>query len=84
MAHHDGPLYAPRVIIVSLGCSAIMNFYRDLPSASAQLPQLGVFMRPRSMLVFEQRLFDELYHAIEPASIYSCALQLNLLVPGYP
>jgi len=36
MAHTDGPLYLPRVCLVSMGSSTMMHFYRSLADSKAR------------------------------------------------
>lgn len=74
MPHTDGPLYAPRVCIVSLGASCRFDFsaivqsteYGDgvsMPKLS-RVRQASLVVRPRSLLVFEGDAYSRLLHSI--------------------
>ena len=60
-AHKDGPVYFPRVIILSLGGSTSMTF-RD----SLRHPTLlsSLFIQPRSLLIFTKDAYDKFFHEI--------------------
>lgn len=63
-AHMDGPLYAPRVAILSLASSAHLDFLapgapRDADDAAFRVP-----MPRRSVLVFSGAAYDELQHRV--------------------
>jgi len=62
MAHKDGPIYFPRVAIVSLHGSTMFEFRRELKSE----PLLELLVEPRSLLIFQDAAYHELYHAIPP------------------
>lgn len=79
-AHADGPIYAPRVAILSLFSPAVMRFYGrqpELPSLTAWseetdtpkhtpngLPVECVLLRPRSLLIFCGQAYREHCHEI--------------------
>jgi len=69
MPHRDGPLYHPRVAILSLRSHTVMRFYRDLrdsmPGAEQHKPALSVYIPPRSLFLFTQQLYETYFHAIE-------------------
>ena len=78
MPHEDGPLYDPAVAIVSLGASATMRFTprrRDDADADAAdggggrasdaAAAFGVWLPPRSLLVFTGAAYTEYLHGIE-------------------
>lgn len=60
-AHKDGPVYFPRVIILSLGGSTCMTF-----SDSLRHPTLlsSLFIQPRSLLIFTKDAYDKFFHEI--------------------
>lgn len=79
-AHSDGPIYAPRVAILSLFSPAVLHFYGrqpELPSQTAWSeetdtpahtptgePVESLLLRPRSLLVFEGRAYREHCHEV--------------------
>ena len=69
LAHQDGPAYHPLVAIVSLGASTMMHFYRSVAAAKrgeseAGSAEFSMCLQPRSLLVFCQAVYTELFHAI--------------------
>jgi hypothetical protein len=62
---HDcaGPLFQPRVAILSLGGDAILRFSR----AGADAPCASAVMRSGSLLVFEAEAYTQLWHRIDNA-----------------
>ena len=60
MPHKDGPLYAPRVCVLSLGASCVVDFCalveRDERMQLVRVASL--VLQPRSLLVFQ----DNAYH----------------------
>ena len=61
MLHRDGPLYSPRVGIVSLGDTVVMNLE---PPQSSMQPTLQIVLRPGSLLVFEHDVYESFLHGI--------------------
>lgn len=59
--HKDGPVYFPRVIILSLGGSTCMTF-RDRLRDPTHLSSL--LLRPRSLLVFTKDAYTNYFHEI--------------------
>jgi len=59
--HKDGPVYFPRVIILSIGGSTSMTF-RDRLRESTMLQSL--IIKPRSLLVFTKDAYDKFFHEI--------------------
>ena len=60
-AHKDGPVYFPRVVILSIGGSTQMTFrdrLRDPTHHSALL------LKPRSLLVFTHEAYEKFFHEI--------------------
>ena len=80
MPHQDGPLYTPAVAIASLGCGATMRFtpHRGVADDGAAHPKdadadadaasFGVWLPPRSLLLFDGTLYDSYLHGIDFAS----------------
>ena len=78
MPHQDGPLYTPAVAIASLGCGATMRFtpHRGVADDGAAHPTdadvdaspFGVWLPPRSLLLFDGTLYDSYLHGIDFAS----------------
>ena len=62
-AHKDGPLYAPRVAILSLGVPASFAFEDADRSVACSLE-----LAPRSLLVFAGRAYNELLHRVLPVT----------------
>lgn len=79
--HCDGPVYYPKVAILSLGSPCLFSFYprsgtedcmkwdsaNDVPGGFPQglPPQNTVFLEPRSLLVFNQDAFWHNRHGID-------------------
>jgi alkylated DNA repair protein alkB family protein 6 len=63
-AHRDGPLFQPRVAIVSLGGDAVLRFARERGGA----PCASVALRANSLVVFEGEAYSALHHYIEDAA----------------
>eukprot|EP01122_Echinamoeba_exundans_P016306 TRINITY_DN8229_c0_g1_i1.p1 TRINITY_DN8229_c0_g1~~TRINITY_DN8229_c0_g1_i1.p1 ORF type:complete len:307 (+),score=43.73 TRINITY_DN8229_c0_g1_i1:53-973(+) len=61
MPHKDGPLYFPRVAIVSLGSGLVMHFRKNPGDA----PQFSIYLEPRSLLIFQDDCFEHLFHGID-------------------
>lgn len=59
--HKDGPLYFPRVAIITLSGSSLIYFKKDL----RQPHQMSLFLRPRSLFIFDEDCYNEFYHGIE-------------------
>lgn len=78
MHHTDGPIYADRVVIISLGSSAVMTFRRrvataeigaqteeDIPPSDSLPREFSVVLRPRSVLFFSEEVYSHYMHGIE-------------------
>jgi alkylated DNA repair protein alkB family protein 6 len=71
--HKDGPLYYPRVCILSLGSHTTMHFYRTLADAvcekqedpDSHRPVCSVYLPPRSLFIFTEELYTDYFHAIQ-------------------
>jgi hypothetical protein len=73
--HNDGPLFVPRVAIVSLGSPAVLRFRPTAtdPAGGIGAPQpddtLQVLVQPRSLIVFAGAAYTDHVHgvtAVEP------------------
>jgi len=73
--HSDGPCYEPRVAILSLGSPAVMTFRKQTGSK----PFASVLLRPRSLLLFKDRAYQEALHAIEGPDITAEAIHRILI-----
>lgn len=60
-AHKDGPIYFPRVIILSLGGSTTMTFRDRLRDPTEHS---SLLLMPRSLLVFTKDAYDKYFHEI--------------------
>lgn len=60
-AHKDGPLYLPKVAILSLGSAVGFEFVRD-DTGRAPLAQL--LLPPRGLLVFEGEAYEDHLHRV--------------------
>jgi len=82
--HCDGPVYYPKVAILSLGSPCVISFYtrtgtedcmkwdpaNDVPGGFAEgsAPQVSVLLEPRSLLVFSHDAFWHHRHGIDAVS----------------
>lgn len=69
LPHQDGPLYHPKVAILSLNEHCIFTFYRYIPADSDesrdQAPVCALLLRPNSLLVFSGDAYFTHLHGIE-------------------
>uniref|UniRef100_A0A667ZZL8 AlkB homolog 6 n=1 Tax=Myripristis murdjan TaxID=586833 RepID=A0A667ZZL8_9TELE len=75
MPHEDGPLYHPTVTTISLGSHTLLDFYRPISSQGAAGPQteesrylLSLLLKPRSLLILQDEMYQHLLHGIQPCS----------------
>lgn len=76
MPHEDGPLYHPTVTTVSLGSHTLLDFYAPISSAEGDdAPQteenrflFSLLVRPRSLLILQDEMYQRLLHGIRPCS----------------
>jgi hypothetical protein len=54
-SHKDGPLYFPRVAILSLSGPAVIEFRKELSLP----PSLSLYLHPRSLLIFQDEAYTE-------------------------
>lgn len=60
MPHKDGPLYVPRVAILSLGGNCQLEFRKQI----SEQPSFSLYLRRRSLLIFTEQLYTEYFHGI--------------------
>ena len=72
-AHTDGPLYAPRVAIVSLCTSAVMDFglYEEIDGKMVFARKQSVFLPPRSLLIFDGAAYTTALHTIQASPVWT-------------
>jgi len=70
MPHKDGPLYLPRVAIVSTGGTVVMQLtppkidVLDDAEPQSQCNPLQIILKPGSLLVFEHDVYEQWMHGI--------------------
>lgn len=68
MHHTDGPLYYSRVAILSLNTECLMTFKPKLSSQDIGIKEcsdvLSVLLKPRSLFIFSDTLYNEYMHGI--------------------
>eukprot|EP00966_Prymnesium_polylepis_P297114 6864626-Prymnesium_polylepis.1 len=60
-AHRDGPLYRPRVAIVSLGSHCTFQFVTD---DVRRQPHTSLLLPRRGLLIFEGNAYERLLHTV--------------------
>lgn len=75
MPHVDGPLYHPTVTTISLGSHTLLDFYRPVSNLEVEVPQteesrylLSLLVRPRSLLILQEDMYQHLLHGIQPSA----------------
>jgi alkylated DNA repair protein alkB family protein 6 len=61
MSHKDGPLYYPKVAILSLSGPAMIDFRPDLRAP----PSMSLLLQPRSLFIFTDEAYKSYFHGIE-------------------
>ncbi len=64
--HNDGPLFSPRVAIVSLGTPALLRFVPVAAGAASR--EHTLLLRPRSLLLFTGAAYTDFRHGIAPGA----------------
>ena len=75
MPHFDGPLYQPKVVVLSLGGPAIISFtdsYQNKHKASRLL------LEDQSLHIFEQDAYEKYLHGIEDFTVDSVFIQVEV------
>ncbi|XP_062309934.1 alpha-ketoglutarate-dependent dioxygenase alkB homolog 6 isoform X2 [Osmerus eperlanus] len=75
MPHVDGPLYHPTVTTISLGSHTLLDFYRPVSTQEVDTPQteqsryfLSLLVRPRSLLILQENMYQHFLHGIQPSA----------------
>lgn len=73
MPHEDGPLYHPTVTTISLGSHTLLDFYAPVSIWEGDAPQteenrflLSLLVKPRSLLILQDEMYQRLLHGIQP------------------
>lgn len=74
MPHEDGPLYHPTVTTISLGSHTLLDFYSpvssleegDTPQTEENRFLFSLLVKPRSLLILQDEMYQELLHGIRP------------------
>nr|XP_046163182.1 alpha-ketoglutarate-dependent dioxygenase alkB homolog 6 isoform X2 [Oncorhynchus gorbuscha] len=91
MPHEDGPLYHPTVTTISLGSHTLLDFYRPISAQELdEVPQteesrylLSLLVRPRSLLILQDDMYERLLHGIQGTHHDSLTERVaNLLTTG--
>ncbi|XP_035637740.1 alpha-ketoglutarate-dependent dioxygenase alkB homolog 6 isoform X2 [Oncorhynchus keta] len=91
MPHEDGPLYHPTVTTISLGSHTLLDFYRPISTQELdEVPQteesrylLSLLVRPRSLLILQDDMYERLLHGIQGTHHDSLTERVaNLLTTG--
>uniref|UniRef100_A0AAZ3SEW6 Fe2OG dioxygenase domain-containing protein n=1 Tax=Oncorhynchus tshawytscha TaxID=74940 RepID=A0AAZ3SEW6_ONCTS len=91
MPHEDGPLYHPTVTTISLGSHTLLDFYRPISAQELdEVPQteesrylLSLLVRPRSLLILQDDMYQRLLHGIQGTHHDSLTERVaNLLATG--
>lgn len=69
MAHADGPLFQPRVAILSLGRPACIRFHKIAAREDEDTAELSVVLQPGSLFCFSGELYTDYKHAIPETDI---------------
>lgn len=83
--HCDGPVYYPKVAILSMGSTCIFNFYprsgtedcmkwdqaNDVPGGhiAGDVPEVSLLLEPRSLLIFDQDAFWHHRHGFDATAV---------------
>ncbi|KAJ3592168.1 hypothetical protein NHX12_007746 [Muraenolepis orangiensis] len=73
MPHVDGPLYHPTITTISMGSHTLLDFYKPLsstqgpgaPQTEESRYQFSLLVRPRSLLVLQDHMYQTLLHGIQ-------------------
>ena len=74
MPHFDGPMYRSKVVVLSLGGPAIINFRTDYGSEDQVA---SILLEDQSVHIFEGDAYEKYLHGIKDLSIDSIFLKLN-------
>jgi alkylated DNA repair protein alkB family protein 6 len=83
MPHEDGPLYTPVVTTISLGSTALLDFYRPIEESrqdsgvSLQERYItSILLEPRSLVVLTEDLYIKYLHGIEARTSDPCTTDI--------
>ena len=74
MPHFDGPMYRPKVVVLSLGGPAIINFKEDYGS---QDQTASILLEDQSVHIFEEDAYKKYLHGIKDLSVDSIFLNVG-------
>ena len=88
MAHKDGPMYHPKVAIISLKSTVCLNFYLKPPSideieSNKHLPIAQLILEPRSCVIFSDKLYTDAFHMIhenEQETVHLSCINMDKLL----
>ncbi|CAG0893625.1 unnamed protein product [Cyprideis torosa] len=63
LPHTDGPLYFPVITTLSLGSSAVLDFYEQFEGVRNKVGSM--LLQPRSLVVFTEDLYTKYLHGID-------------------
>jgi hypothetical protein len=61
MPHFDGPLYRDKVVVLSLGGPALINFQEGY---SKETQSMKILLEDKSIHIFEQEAYRKFLHGI--------------------
>ena len=68
MPHFDGPMYRGKVVVLSLGGPAIINFTKNYNSSSKVT---SLLLEDQSIHIFEAQAYEDVLHGIPDFSVDS-------------
>ena len=74
MSHFDGPMYRPKVVVLSLGGPAIINFTSGYGN-SEEIASL--LLEDQSVHIFEGNAYERCLHGIKDYTIDSIFLRIR-------
>ena len=74
MPHFDGPMYRPKVVVLSLGGPAIINF-KDSYGSEDQVA--SVLLEDQSVHIFEGDAYEKYLHGIKDYFLDSIFLKIG-------
>jgi len=80
MPHTDGPLYYPRVCVISLGSGCVLKFFRDYQGYKEGNPACSLYCEPGSLYIFSETAYTDYLHAIDDSA--ADEILVNLKVEG--
>ena len=68
MPHFDGPMYKPKVVVLSLGGPAIITFNQDYGKTNKKA---ALLLENQSIHIFEDEAYQKCLHGIEDFTVDS-------------